>query len=98
MNDIITLTLTYQESLIIRHALESYADKWCADIRSLVPIVDCEYATADMKELAKEQLKQLDIIRIETQRLWSKVSHAMYSASSVPEHIVSSFQNPESND
>lgn len=98
MKDEITLTLTYQESLLIRHALESYAGKWIADIRSLNPIVNCEYATTEMKEKAKKEIENLHVIRISTRRLWSKVSDAMYGPSRLSEHVVLSFQDPESND
>lgn len=91
MKDKITLTLTYQECLIIRHCLDEYADKWVGNIRELLRIANCECASAEVKEECAKKIREIDPIRISTQRLWKKVSDEMYGISYVPEHCLSTF-------
>lgn len=70
----ITLKVTYQEYLIIRHSLERYADRWVADIRELSAILASEDASTEIKERCKAEMLEVDKIRIATQRTWDKVT------------------------
>lgn len=98
MKDNVTLILTYQESLIIRHSLDSYAEKWKSHIRELRAIIDCEDASTEIRERCATEILELDKIRIFTQRLWLKVSNEMYGSTPAPEHISSAFQDPDDHD
>lgn len=70
-----TLKVTYQEFLIIRHSLEEYADKWMAHMRDLRKIRDDVNTCPEIKERCIRELKNLDAIRIGTQKLWLNISN-----------------------
>lgn len=98
MKDEITLTFNYQECLLIRHCLESYADKWVDNIRELTKIANCEYTSAEIKDKCTKEIREIAPIRISTQKLWEKVSHQMHGISNVPAHLSAAFKDPEEND
>lgn len=80
-----TLKVTYQEYLIIRHSLELYADKWIADMRDLRIIRDDVNTCPEIKERCIRELKNLDVIRISTQKLWANISNQANEAYKIPE-------------
>lgn len=98
MKDKVTLTLTYDEALVVRHSLESYGDKWRLCIRELSAIVSTDDASTEMKERCVIEIHELDKLRMSAQRLWLKVSNEMYASTPAPEHIQSAFQDPDNND
>lgn len=94
----ISLKVTYQEYLIIRHSLESYADKWGDRTRELLAIRDCEDTSVDMKERCTIEIYEVHKIQLATQKLWLNVTNQMHEQTKVPNHIQESFQDPEQND
>lgn len=94
----IALKVTYQEYLIIRHSLEEYAEKWIAHIRDLQIIRDDKDTCPEIKERCIQELKNLDAIRIGTQRLWLNISNQATEEYKNPEQICSPFKNTQEND
>lgn len=80
------LKVTYQEYLIIRHSLELYADKWIAHMRDLREIRDDVNTCPEIKERCIRELKNLDVIRISTQKLWVNISNQANETFKAPEN------------
>ena len=94
----ISLKVTYQEYLIIRHSLESYADEWCARTRELLAIRDWNDTPTNMKERCTIEIHEIHKIQLATQKLWLNVTNQMHEQTRVAEDIQDSFQDPEQND
>lgn len=94
----ISLKITYQEYLIIRHSLESYADKWGDRTRELLAIRDWNDTPTNMKERCTIEIHEINKIQLATQKLWLNVTNQMHEQTIVPEHIQEAFQDPEQND
>lgn len=94
----VTLILTYEEALVVRHSLESYGDKWRLCVRELSAIVSDNDASTEIKERCAKEIFELDKLRTSAQRLWLKVSNEMYGSTPAPEHIQSAFQDPDDNE
>lgn len=94
----ISLKVTYQEYLIIRHSLSSYAEKWGNQTRELLAIRDCEDTSISTKERCTLEIHEIHKIQLATQKLWLNVTNQMHEQTKVPEHIQQSFQDPEQND
>lgn len=94
----ISLKVTYQEYLIIRHSLSAYADEWGNRTRELLAIRDCEGTPYNMKERCTIEIHEIHKIQLATQKLWLNVTNQMHEQTKVPEHIQQSFQDPEQND
>ncbi len=98
MKNSVTLTLTYEEALVVRHSLESYCDKWREHIIELSIISSNDDTSTEIKERCVKEIFELDKLRTSAQRLWLKVSNEMYASTPAPEHIQSAFQDPDDND
>lgn len=94
----ISLKVTYQEYLIIRHSLESYADKWGDRTRELLAIRDWNDTPTNMKERCTLEIHEIHKIQLATQKLWLNVTNQMHQHTKVPDHMQESFQDIEQND
>lgn len=95
---VITLKVTYQEYLIIRRSLSSYADKLGNRNREILAISDCEDTSYDMKERCTIVIREIDKMQFATRKLWLNVTNQMHEQTKGPNCLQKTIQDSNEND